>query len=72
MSESKMSKFYVIYAEPKIDIENGKIRQMHQVPVSSRFHTDIQSAKKEYDELSARIGKLLGLAELVNITSASV
>lgn len=72
MSESKMPRFFVIYAEPKIEVENGKIRQMHQVPVSNRFHADIQSAKKEYDELSAKIGKLLNLAEVVNLTSASV
>lgn len=63
MRNEKGSKFYVVYAEPQIKIEDGEARQIHQVPVSNRYHTDINTAKNEYDELSAKIGKLLGLVE---------
>lgn len=71
MSETKSGRFYVVYAEPWIAVVNGTFKQMHQVPVSNRYHKDIQSAKKEYDELSAKIGKLLGLVESVEFMQAS-
>lgn len=72
MSKTKSRRFFVVYAEPQISVVNGTSQQMHLVPVSNRYHVDIQSAKKEYDELSARIGKLLGLAESVESRQASV
>ncbi|MBS1156082.1 MAG: hypothetical protein H6R07_2006 [Proteobacteria bacterium] len=71
MSETKGGRFYVVYAEPRISVVNGTSKQMHMVPVSNRYHVDIQSAKKEYDELSAKIGKLLGLVESVEFTRTS-
>ncbi len=67
MRKTKVSKFYVVYAEPQIAVEDGEKRQMHQVPVSGQYHTDIKGAKKEYDELSVKIGKLLGLVESISL-----
>ncbi|MDR3410626.1 MAG: hypothetical protein P4L87_06735 [Formivibrio sp.] len=72
MIEAKSSRFCVVYAEPLIAVGEGTLKQMHQVPVSNRYHTDIQSAKREYDELSGKSGKLLGLVELGNFTRTSV
>ena len=66
MKNSPPANFYVVYAEPLIVWERGVIKSMYQVPVSHRHHVDIQSAKKEYDELSAKTDKLLGLVETVS------
>ena len=64
-------KFYVVYAGPHVDVENGKITQVHHVPVSSNCHSSIESAKKEYDELSARINQLLVLVDIGDFSNAS-
>ena len=71
MIEAKTGMFYVVYAEPRISVVDGTFKQMHLVPVSNRYHMDIQSAKREYDELSAKFGKLLGLVESVEFMQAS-
>lgn len=65
MSGTELSNYYVVYAEPLISKENGLVTSMYQVPVSNRHHSSIESAKQEYDELSAKLGKLLGLVESI-------
>lgn len=71
MVKSMETRFYVVYAEPCIEMQNGETIQMRHVPVSNRSHADIESAKKEYDELSAKIGRLLGLVQVERLTGAS-
>ena len=56
--------FYVVYAEPCVDGLNGETMQIRHIPVSNRCHLDIESAKRKYDELSTKIGKLLGLVQV--------
>ncbi|MDR3409704.1 MAG: hypothetical protein P4L87_01970 [Formivibrio sp.] len=72
MIKSMGKKFYVVYACPQVEFECGEIRNVCHIPVSNNYHSDIQSAKKEYDELSASVGKLLGLVEAVDFMGASV
>ncbi len=71
MVKSMESRFYVVYAEPCIEVKNGETMQMRHVPVSNRSHADVESAKKEYDELSTRIGKLLGLVQVGGLIGTS-
>jgi len=56
--------FYVVYAEPSVEVQSGETMQIRHVPVSRRHHADIESAKREYDELSIKVGRLLGLVQV--------
>lgn len=71
MIRSTEHKFYVVYAKPEFEIENGKITLMSRVPVSNQCHANLESAKKEYDELSAKIGSLLALADMGGVSNRS-
>lgn len=64
-------KFYVVYAKPQVEVENGKVTQLCHVPVSNNCHSSIESAKKEYDDLSAKVGQLLALVDIGDFSKAS-